>query len=184
MGKRCICGAPDGHIAGTLLSGKELIICNSCRGELRVGVKRNLTVLEKLHEIEKEKVIYDIHYCRAGVGFVFYYPEKDPGGVVGHTGFELRDDSWREALSVDGYYPTIEEAIKVEYEKLATQLKSGCPSSEGPDRQASRLEKCKSYLKVLRRRHNHNCKEENWLYELVEKEQKRDKRRKTARKKS
>jgi len=59
---------------------------------------RKLTILDKLHWIENVKTIYNIHYCRAGVGFIFHYPEK--GG-----------------LSVDGYYPTFEEAVDAEYQK-------------------------------------------------------------------
>lgn len=67
-------------------------------------------IMEKLHKIEEEKTIYDIHYCRAGVGFIFYYPDKDKG-------------SWREALSVERYYDTFEEAVEAEYNKLKEEGK-------------------------------------------------------------
>lgn len=80
-----------------------------------------MTILEKLHEIEKEKIIYNIHYCLAGVGFIFYYPEKDPRKFkmkkLGHMEFK-EDVGWREALSVEKYYPTFEEAVEGEYKKL------------------------------------------------------------------
>jgi len=64
-----------------------------------------MNTLEKLHEIEKQKSIYDIHYCNGGVGFIFYYPEKDDG-------------DWKKALSVENYYPTFEKAVEAEYGKL------------------------------------------------------------------
>lgn len=65
--------------------------------------------LKKLHAIEEKKIIYNIHYCRAGVGFNFYYPEKD-----------IKDDkeSWRKALSVEKYHPSFEEAVDAEYTRL------------------------------------------------------------------
>lgn len=64
-----------------------------------------MTILDKLHKIEKVKCLCNIHYCRAGVGFVFYYPEKE---VI----------FWRDALSVSKYYKTFEEAVEAEYNKL------------------------------------------------------------------
>lgn len=101
---------------------------------------KKLTVLQMLHAIEKAKNIYDIHYCRAGVGIVFYYPEKDPGGTrdvhIGTIKFQTRDDSWRQALSVDKYYPTFEAMVKAEYKKIqegkmAKELKEGSVKKGG-----------------------------------------------------
>ena len=70
-----------------------------------------MTILEKLHEIEKKKCIYDIHYCKAGVGFLFYYKEKD------------KTEKWERnipdnGISIDRYYQTFEEATEAEYKKL------------------------------------------------------------------
>mgnify|MGYP001576195892 CR=1 FL=1 len=65
-----------------------------------------MTILQKLHKIEEEKNIYDIHYCKAGVGIIFYYPEK------------IKTGNWKDGLSVERYYPTFEECIKAEYKKL------------------------------------------------------------------
>ncbi len=62
--------------------------------------------LQMLHEIEKKKCIYDIHYCNAGVGFIFYTGPKD------------YPFNWRTFLSVERYYPTFEEAVKGEWEKI------------------------------------------------------------------
>jgi len=71
-----------------------------------------MTILEKLHKIEEQKTIYNIHYCNAGVGFLFYYPEKDIGrSKHGRTSF-------MNALSVEEYYPTFEEAVEAEYARL------------------------------------------------------------------
>jgi len=64
-----------------------------------------MTVMDMLHAIEKERCIYNIHYCKIGVGFVFYDPEEDKG-------------DYRAALSIERYYPTFEEAVKVECERL------------------------------------------------------------------
>lgn len=72
--------------------------------------KKEMTVLEKLHKIEDAKCIYDIHYCRAGVGFIFYYPNEDK-------------INWRDNLSVKTYYPTFEEAVEAEYNGLEEGMK-------------------------------------------------------------
>ena len=64
-----------------------------------------MTTLEMLHKIDETECIYNIHYCRAGVGFSFYDPELDNG-------------NWRDALVVHGYAPTFEDAVKMEYERL------------------------------------------------------------------
>ena len=84
-----------------------------------------MTVLEKLHKIEEVKIIYNIHYCRAGVGFIFYYPQKvlNPKNTkkyycntrVINLKYPI---NWKEGLSVDTYYPTFEKAVKAEYKKL------------------------------------------------------------------
>jgi len=64
-----------------------------------------MNILEKLHEIEEKKCIYNIHYCKAGIGFCFYDENKDTG-------------TWREALTTNQYYGTFEEAVEAEYKKL------------------------------------------------------------------
>ena len=64
-----------------------------------------MTILEKLHAIEEAKTIYDIHYCNAGIGFIFFYPEK-------------AKQNWKEGLNVECYYPSFEKAIEAEYNKL------------------------------------------------------------------
>jgi effector-binding domain-containing protein len=66
-------------------------------------------VMKMLHEIEKEKSIYDIHYCKAGVGFVFY---------TGSLEYKDLPVNWKESLSVDKYYPTFEEAVKAEWDRM------------------------------------------------------------------
>ena len=70
-----------------------------------------MTALEQLHAIEGSATIYDIHYCRAGVGIMFYEPPDR---------FEIFDkgEEWRRYLIVRHYYPTIEEAISAEYNRL------------------------------------------------------------------
>ncbi len=63
------------------------------------------TVLEKLYFIEGMKVIYDIHYCSAGVGIVFYYKDQDIG-------------DYRSGLSVARYYDNFEDCISGEASKI------------------------------------------------------------------
>lgn len=64
-----------------------------------------MNILEKLHKIEEEKCVYNIHYCKAGVGFCFYDEDRDMG-------------NWKEALVTRGYYDSFEEAVVAEYNKL------------------------------------------------------------------
>ena len=74
------------------------------------------STLEKLHFIEKHKHIYDIHYCRAGIGFIFYYPKLDKG-------------NYKEALAVENYYPTFEEAVDAEYNLInSSDVNEPCPT--------------------------------------------------------
>ena len=72
-----------------------------------------MTTLKKLHAIEKEKIIYDIHYCNAGVGIKFYNP---PAGYKRSEDYHNQD--WRKYLTVDQYYPTFVQCINAEYKKL------------------------------------------------------------------
>ena len=88
-------------------------------------VTKKLTILEKLHKIEEVKIIYNIHYCRAGVGFVFYYHEKvNPRNTLRMKipkGKEIDlkyPINWKDGLSVETYYDTFEEAVIAEYEKI------------------------------------------------------------------
>jgi len=68
---------------------------------------RKKTVGQMIAYIERKKSIYDIHFCRAGVGFLFYKPPK---------GFKITKNSdWRKYLTVEKYYKNITEATKAEY---------------------------------------------------------------------
>lgn len=70
-----------------------------------------MKTLRMLHEIEKRKLIYNIHYCLCGVGFQFYDPPK--GLKV-----DLMGSEWRKYLTTDRYYPTFEKAVKAEFKRL------------------------------------------------------------------
>lgn len=70
-----------------------------------------MTILDMLHEIEKKKCIYNIHYCRAGVGFQFFEP---PDGVD----VSPLNDKWKKYLTTNKYYPTFEAAVKAEFKRL------------------------------------------------------------------
>lgn len=73
-----------------------------------------MKTLEKLHAIEDKKIIYDIHYCKAGVGFIFYSPPE------GYDITILDGDSWKKFLTNDKYYDTFEKAVAGEYLRLKT----------------------------------------------------------------
>lgn len=70
-----------------------------------------MTTLEKLHKIEDKRCIYDIHYCKAGVGFVIYYSEKDSTEI-------WASNIQNNGLNCEKYYPTFEKAVEAEYKKL------------------------------------------------------------------
>lgn len=78
-----------------------------------------MTILQKLHKIEESKVIYDIHYCKAGVGIIFYEP---PEGYDNRVRFNdsVKKDFWRKYLNANRYYPTFEEMVKAEFKRLDT----------------------------------------------------------------
>lgn len=65
-----------------------------------------MTPLDKLHTIEEAKTIYNIHYCNAGIGFQFFY------------GNNPHADNFKDYLTVDMYYPSLEEAIEGEWKRL------------------------------------------------------------------
>ena len=66
-----------------------------------------MNILEKLHEIEKRKCIYNIHYCYAGVGIIFYDANKCEEAL-----------DYKKGLTIDQYYKTFEECIEAEYDNL------------------------------------------------------------------
>lgn len=70
-----------------------------------------MTTIQKLHAIEKEKIIYAILYRRAGVAFQFY------------MGSPTAEDFHKD-LTIWRYYPTFEEAVNAEYEMLTAPPKS------------------------------------------------------------
>lgn len=70
-----------------------------------------MTILQKLKVIEKAKCIYNIHYCKAGVGFVFY-EEELPLGLVSKR--------FRDRLTIHKYYSTFTQAVNGEYKRLKT----------------------------------------------------------------
>lgn len=67
------------------------------------------TILEKLHLIEVTKCIYNIHYCKAGVGISFYYADRDKG-------------VWKDALGTKSYHKNFETCINAEYKIMLTEL--------------------------------------------------------------
>ena len=80
------------------------------------GVIKPLTILEKLHAIEEHKCIYNIHYCKAGVGISFYYPERDTSFL------DPNSNGWRKALSTAGYHKGFDECIEAEYDIMLKEI--------------------------------------------------------------
>ncbi len=78
-----------------------------------ISVYGDSATLFKLHKIEDATTIYNIHYCRAGVGFCFYEPPDDF-----EIEFSYDSCEWRKYLNVHAYYPTFEEAVDAEYRRL------------------------------------------------------------------
>ncbi len=64
---------------------------------------KGFDTLAKLKILETRKNIYNIHYCKAGVGIVFFYP------------IHVAKAEWLNGLNCKRYYPTFEECIEAEY---------------------------------------------------------------------
>ena len=63
--------------------------------------QEELVTLESIISmIQTRACVYNIHFCRAGWGFIMHYPEKQRG------------DDFRTGLSVEHYYDTIREAAE------------------------------------------------------------------------
>jgi len=71
--------------------------------------KRSIETMKMLHEIEEKKCIYNVHYCNAGIGFSFY---------EGPNSIDEAGENWRNYLSTDKYYPTFEDAVKGEWDRI------------------------------------------------------------------
>lgn len=62
-------------------------------------------IIDKIQELS---LIYNIHFCRAGVGFVLYNGDGT-------------EDNFKDALSVETYYPDIRTAAEKTLESLTTK---------------------------------------------------------------
>jgi len=92
------------HAWGALPTAKDYIF---------VEGKGEMTTLDKLHSIEDSNVIfnpiYNIEYCNSGVGIVYYDADKDVGDYM-------------DLLGAENHYPTFEDCIDAEYERLKTPV--------------------------------------------------------------
>ena len=66
-------------------------------------------IINKIHQIG---VIYDIHFCRAGVGFKMYYGDG-------------AENDFKDKLSVEQYYPDIRAAAIETYKMLIKKITNG-----------------------------------------------------------
>ena len=95
--------------------------------------------MTKLAVIEQapDRTIYDIHYCNAGVGIMFYFPSKDPdrearkeresaAAKVSTEEYmrvcEENQGAYKVGLSVERYYPTFAKCIAAEHERLTATV--------------------------------------------------------------
>lgn len=68
-----------------------------------------MDAMQKLEIIKQMRVIYNICFRNAGVGFQFYRGDFSDMG---------NDGEWRKHLHIDKYYPSLAEAIEAEYNRL------------------------------------------------------------------
>ena len=66
-----------------------------------------MKILEKLRAIEKSKVIYNICFRNAGVGFMFYDERL------------VKNNDFKTGLTLEHYYPTFTKAVREEYKRLS-----------------------------------------------------------------
>jgi len=66
-----------------------------------------------IDEINKRGVLFNIHFCKAGVGFVMY--DDDYTHIYDKNG---NVKNWRQGLHVDKYYPTIRAAAEATLTRL------------------------------------------------------------------
>jgi len=84
---------------------------------------KEMTILQKLREIQKRKVLYNICFRKVGVALQFYDRIKIKKEFINleranKKGVEnILSDNWREDLTIEHYYPTLEKAIQAEYNK-------------------------------------------------------------------
>jgi len=90
---------------------------------LRKELESEKGLWEKLHAIEEAKIIYDIHYCRAGVGFKFYEPPADAPK-------DQYPENWKDYLNIYKYYDCFEQAITEEYKKLSHEKQQALTAKE------------------------------------------------------
>jgi hypothetical protein len=115
----------DNLFAGTALSSTESTQKpQPTRDSAKDEAVRANDIISKLHEIEQQKTIYNIHNCNAGWGIIFYEPSLDKG-------------NFRDALTVDRYYATFEEAIDAEYKRLTLAGQSSAQEGSTKDMQDS-----------------------------------------------
>ena len=71
-----------------------------------------MSVNEKLELLQQYRSIDGVNFCKAGVGFVFYMGD-----------FPIKDvNEYHKECSVEKYYPTFEEALDAELEKIKYEI--------------------------------------------------------------
>jgi hypothetical protein len=78
--------------------------------ELMIDEREKVMNLElMLDEIRNKQTIYNIHFCKAGVGIQFFDPpDNDPEHSV----------HWEQHVKTFHYYPTFRECIETEWARL------------------------------------------------------------------
>jgi hypothetical protein len=106
------------------IQNKTNYVCPTCKG---TGGVTKLTTLEMLHALQTRKdgkVLYDIHFRNAGVGFTFWKPPSIKAGceLLGSACCQLstkeQTDKWRQYLIIERYYTSFEQVVKEEYKRM------------------------------------------------------------------
>lgn len=97
-----------------------------------------MTILQKLHKIQQkqfqQRVLYNICFRKAGVALQFYdrakikkeFIDLEKVWVAKDRKVEnVLPDNWREGLTIEHFYPTLEKAIEAEYNKCIKSKRKG-----------------------------------------------------------
>ena len=91
---------------------KTTILCGFER-KLIMREFKELILLGAVAEV-RGHAIYDIHFCDAGIGIIYY--DYDNGGEPNEN------EGWKEHLFVENYYPTLREALIEEVKRLLDKV--------------------------------------------------------------
>lgn len=90
------------HAYGSLMIKSEIVLTEAPTDN----------IMEMLNRIRKGRNLHEICFANSGVAFIYFDPPM--GFQMGPHG----DTTWRQYLTVEDSYPSLEEAIRGEYQKV------------------------------------------------------------------